>query len=331
MAPYLHYARYAYVLQPLGGVCLIYVALFLHEDEEGRLRSRAEEWWVAISDREIAVNRKVSSFVRGIASLATRALDRLFGRPLVSLRTLGASVLFTPASALLFGIFSALYKYPTQGHLLGGFTLSFLYLTLWAILPAITDRKWFVVLWWCSILIAPLPWLGFITYLATTKGRGYTEHFLEYATLLLAVSLICDLVYAAVTRWVLRQISKSADLIRIVYLVVANSTLLLILVAGPIFLGLKIFRYAPGAGATLLFSFAFNTIDVAVSAVAFVIGLFLLAHRLAWPLIERPIYALQRFGSIEKHRKTFVRTGLILILVPVPTVVSLIRLLLDKL
>jgi hypothetical protein len=40
--------------------------------------------------------------------------------------------------------------------------------------------------------------------------------------------------------------------------------------------------------------------DIVACSVFFVVMVFVLVHRLLWPTLERPVYALQRYGVIRR-------------------------------
>lgn len=149
-------------------------------------------------------------------------------------------------------------------------------------------------------------------------------------TLLFAYSLLCDLSYIVLTRWVLRRISKIDRMHEIVLEIIVSLVILATLIWAPIFFGARIGRYFPMAGGVLLFSFVLNSIDVVVGLAALMLALLLLLHRLVWPTIGRPIYAMQRFRLI-KNKKLLWVIGITLIFLPKHTTMQLLKSLLGKL
>lgn len=79
------------VLAGIAGATAIYAALFLYEDEQGKIENRLEEWWIRLDDQRNAAVSRNTAFMRGIARLATAGFDRLFGRRLVSVHAFGVS------------------------------------------------------------------------------------------------------------------------------------------------------------------------------------------------------------------------------------------------
>jgi hypothetical protein len=58
---------------------------------------------------------------------------------------------------------------------------------------------------------------------------------------------------------------------------------------------------------------ALNFVDIVACSVFLLLLLFILLHRLIWPVMERPVYACARYGVINKKTLLwFVGSGLIL-------------------
>src|SRR5664279_3640186 len=72
------------IVAGLVGVVASYSGLFLYEDEEGKVTTRLEEWWVGLQDKEKSSLSMQSAFLKEIASLAGRFFDRLLGKRLLS-------------------------------------------------------------------------------------------------------------------------------------------------------------------------------------------------------------------------------------------------------
>lgn len=82
-----------WLLHIIGGL-LIYAAL-LYEDEEravSRVQSKLEELWVRLKDKQDVSLSKGTSFLRIVATLTGKGLDRLFGKRLLSFRLIVTSI-----------------------------------------------------------------------------------------------------------------------------------------------------------------------------------------------------------------------------------------------
>jgi hypothetical protein len=83
------------------GIACVYVALFLYEDEQGKVQSVLEEFWIRISDfRKVAVSR-TALFMRELADFTDSTFERFFGRKLLSLKSMAVSACFSSASVCL--------------------------------------------------------------------------------------------------------------------------------------------------------------------------------------------------------------------------------------
>jgi hypothetical protein len=102
------------------------------------------------------------------------------------------------------------------------------------------------------------------------------------------------------------------------------------LLLGPIRLGGALIRTFPYLGSMVVLSFMFNAIDCFASLVAVFLAVLLLIHRLAWPAVERPLYAICRFSPI-KEKKWLFTTGMALILLPRHFSIEVFKALLEKL
>jgi hypothetical protein len=70
----------------------------------------------------------------------------------------------------------------------------------------------------------------------------------------------------------------------------------------------------------LLYVGASNFLDALVSLSWFLIAIVMLLHRLFWPLIERPVYALFRYRVFSEQKKLVFFSGVALVGLAVPSV-----------
>lgn len=83
------------------GMISIYIALFLHEDEEGRLQNRLEELWVTVDDAQNKALSKQAIFLQELVKLLSRGFDALLGKKLFSLRSITVIFCYSWASAVV--------------------------------------------------------------------------------------------------------------------------------------------------------------------------------------------------------------------------------------
>ena len=77
-------------------------------------------------------------------------------------------------------------------------------------------------------------------------------------------------------------------------------------------------------------SFMLNSIDFVVAFAAVVVAVLLLLHRLFWPLIQRPLYAVCRYAPL-RHKKFMWGVGVTLLFAPCHITINLLKSLLLKL
>ena len=83
------------------GVSLLVLAFLLYEDEEGRIRSRAEDWWIRVDDAQKTALSRQAAFILVTAQLGTRAINSIYGTRLLSARALCTSVCLSGAFVML--------------------------------------------------------------------------------------------------------------------------------------------------------------------------------------------------------------------------------------
>ena len=94
------------VLVVICGSIFIYVAVFLYEDEQGKLQSAIEDLWVKISDLQRAMSSP-AAFMLQVAHFTESAFNRLFGPKLLSFRSAAVSACYSIASICLTIIYGA--------------------------------------------------------------------------------------------------------------------------------------------------------------------------------------------------------------------------------
>jgi hypothetical protein len=70
---------------------------------------------------------------------------------------------------------------------------------------------------------------------------------------------------------------------------------------------------------------ATNILDALLSLLFLVVAALMLLHRLVWPVIERPVFALCRYHVFLKQKKVVFTVGVTLLGIALPQVETLIR------
>ncbi len=314
----------------LSGAILIYSSLFLYEDEEKRFQNKIEEWWLRVVYTQATSQTRLKAFMQGVAGLTGKGFDVLFGKSFVSLRFIVISIYLSIASFFLFiVIFFPLAQHPGPATRHGAFFLMLLFLCL-ASVPAVLKDRWLLLLWWAVIPAAVTSVSGFLLFAYKRFGATSTLRGIGFFLLPFAVSFLCDLAFILLTRWILRRITAVERISQIALTIVAYVLILIILLLSPIFIGLRILGYAPRAGAYIMISFPLNSIDLLVAMAGLILALFLFLHRLLWPAIHRPLWAIYRFAPI-RNKKLLFRLGVALIVLPRHVTLELLKAMLDKL
>ena len=300
-----------FFLATLGVVC-IYAAVFLRETTENKIESTVFEWWVMIDDAQRATRERVATFMRGVARLTARGLDWVFGPKLFSLRMIPLSVYFSLASFFLLAVcILPFVKHPPNAKESTAF-LFLVYFLFLGLFPALVSNKWLVAFWWAVFLFKIFSFTGLILFIVKTRGLHYTAKGLGLIVLLFASSLVCDLGYIALTRIALKHALEIENPAKILFVLVANAFALAVPLVLPIWVGVKLINVAHYAATMIVASVLFNGIDIVVGTAAFLLAILLLIHRVAWPLVERPLYAFQRYSPI-KNKKWLFGAGVALI------------------
>ena len=358
------------VIALIVGLICIYAALFLYENEQGKVQSTLEDWWLRIDEKQHSWLSRHTTFMREVAGLVGRAFDQLFGKRIISFQSVSVSTCYSIASfGLALILFIYILKIPPALSLLEqsfDFDFDFNRLTdptidIFAIICMIAWIAGFLALGNLPALVSARrinrPFL--ITLLLSVLGPtifilwASVLHVIDsYKSLIvMSIALIggatSDTVFVAITRKLLRWTAGLDSFIKIAGLIVLNCAIAVLFIAGPIsFLFIRLdIDWIPIAGRPgiytvraplhtqiiLLFSLvAMTNLMIAVSVSAFIVfALIMLVHRVLWPVVARPIYALQRVG-IARRSKLLGTMGIILLGFGVGVMPDWLKQLVDK-
>jgi hypothetical protein len=326
------WSRFDYIVLILRsfGAVLICAGLFLYEDEEGRFQNKVEQWWVRLSDIQKVSRSRVAAFMQEVARLTGKGFDRLFGQPLFSPRVVPVSIYLSFASCfLLFFVMLPHINHPPSTTRQGALGFMAFFLAL-ALVPAIFRNKGILAIWWAIIPATLLSMSGFLVFVFKTRGPRSLFYGMGLVALIFISSLFCDLIYIALTRYVLRRISGIDRIPEIFLMIFLNILGLAIPVLGPVYAGVAISKHFPQAGAMVVVSLLLNFIDFLACFAAFAIACLLFVHRIFWPAVQRPLYAVYRFAPI-KEKQWLVRIGIALLLLPYHLTLEALKTVIEKL
>jgi hypothetical protein len=294
---------------PLGFL-FIYAAIFIREDEEGAIQNRLEEWWIRLMyARERTVSR-TASFLSGVAQLIGGALDAAYGDKLWSWRSINASLCLAFASSIMamlishyVGMLSAReHLFPSVAFLFG-----VLCIFMVGVLPFLFTKGSVSAVLPRFMLFSLLSgWLvAGIQHDASRLGLEGVVFWRVLDAIPLICSFVSDVVYISVTRWMLRKATTMTRVYEIVGIIIVNVLLVESLYILPLSVGRHLERdpipgwdFFIGEGLEQLANL--NFVNALLCSVFFATAAWMLAHRLLWPMLERPVYALQRYGVIRK-------------------------------
>ncbi len=185
-------------------------------------------------------------------------------------------------------------------------------LTISAVLvAAITSFKWPVLkniaitLVWCGI--------GFIIFEAVAYYTSYTYRIIIVGIFAVAllISFMADILFLSLNR-ILVRISSHSNSFTLIFSLAALSLLLAaLLILTPLSYCATHVKSKNGPFYLSLGICLFNFFDAVVASILYFYATLMFLHWLIWPLICKPIYALQRFKIFE-HRVILGFTGLAL-------------------
>ena len=289
----------------LGGF-LISVALFIEEREEKKFQNALFVWWVKMSDLHGALSiSRETAFVKVVTDMAISVFDRLFGKSFWVVPAAPASVAYSTAAFVLSETFIVpliTHKPSVLASIVAVLVAAGL-IALGSLGPFIQrlQTSSLLLLEWCLFVLGASGLL-LSSYLFSPPGhfvlrtRPYTErltlaeHFLPIAVLLL--SMASDFLFVTFIRKTLIWASTKLSFLRVTIFATGNLLLGLALFAGPFIVG----RYATTEKSrSILFLLgSSNAINVLVAAGWFLLAVLMLLHRVLWPVLKRPIYALEK-------------------------------------
>ena len=291
----------------LGVFCLA-TAFLLYPDREGKIQSKFEDFWVRADDyKKLALSRH-AAFMTGVAKLETRFLDRVFGDKLFSIRaaivSLGCSITSLGVVGLLHNheAFSTKsYDFFTPRQSLGLVCIG-IYAFAAMSLPRRRRKLLFAVLsfallvpgWVLIIVNAPIKNPSVSNRVSSFELYFVYDFIISFLGVL---GFVCDVVFIAVTRKVLRKASETSRSSTILILVLSNIVLATFLV-GP-FLIERLNLIPPTKLNLLWFPLIglTNMFDVALALLFAFLAVLLLIHRAVWPLLTRTLFRMTDIGT----------------------------------
>jgi hypothetical protein len=283
----------------LGLFCLL-TAIVLYPDEEGKIQSKFEDFWIRVDDyQQLALSRH-AAFMRHVATVESRFLDHLFGHKLFSSRAVGVSI------SLSLATLSISMSYDSGRISYNPWAMGLFICSLLLGGVGLFVRRPFVFV---SIIVVSA--LGFGVWWTARASNGSAEAYLLGAAIgvvvvfFCAVGFACDIAFVAVTRQLLRLTRGMNKSINIVMVVVVNLFLAGFLISPYLAEWIPrehIDRLSRPSSESLgyevlrLVSLT-NIFDVVLALLFVVLAAILIVHRAVWPLLTRTLFKMTDIGT----------------------------------
>jgi hypothetical protein len=298
-------------IEALLGVFCVVTAIMLYPNEEGKIQSKFEDFWIRVDDfKNLALSRH-AAFMTQVARLESRFLDAIFGHKLVSVRSVTVSICCSIVSWYLTSLITQFYvlKQPITG-----------------------PSSWMLrIFGGCLIAALACVLLNHhhlarritLTLACLFVAGGLTANMLKHpedATLLasvLAVSLglgfVCDVVFIVATRKLIRMAGEMNQSFKVMMVLLLDLCLAVVLVGPLLLVFAQRMRggFFSGIGLVTLIYRAYwvsqtNLLDVFIALIFVALALILLLHRALWPLLTRTLFRMTDIGT--KGRRAILTT-----------------------
>ncbi|HEY6249638.1 MAG TPA: hypothetical protein VI685_06730, partial [Candidatus Angelobacter sp.] len=287
---------------------LVYIALFMYEDEKGRLQNRLEELWIRIDDRQRAAAARHIAFLKAVLGLLSRGFDSLFGTKIFSLRSIAVTFCFSQASLLLLLPYDLLdFEYPKVALRAVAYFVALVVLGTSSIM--IKGKK-AVAIWSCSVIaistlifLGSLGWVfnGDIGWTNTDMSWDFSSGGVGWILTVFGAGIACDILFVALNRAIIRFTARLNGSVQIIAMLIANCAIATLYMAPYWLWPLRIVtRLSPIYYQIANLTAATNFITSLLACSIILMMAIALLHRVSWSLVSRPIYAISQFKVARK-------------------------------
>jgi hypothetical protein len=293
-------------LLALVGCLLIFVAVFLYEDEQGRIQNTLEDLWIRIDDQQKGATSRRVAFTQAVAQLTSSALDQIFGKKIFSLQAIGVSLCYSYASFLLLLIYFdrsiTLDRSPAYDEIILA-----IYLAL-GTLPTFIAQRPTVLRLWFVLVLASLFLLDLFEYTfvlgdslpeAYERISGSTWFYVG-----ITVGIGCDILFMSLLRKTLRWGSVLTSTVKLIPLLLLIGLCIFIFFVGPLLYEEKSSLadiYDDQRLFIIWVAVTSNLLIALTGIMFFILALVMLAHRIFWPTLNRSVYALQNLAGARRN------------------------------
>src|ERR1041385_2035142 len=292
------------------GMLLVSWSIFLYEGEERVIDETLAAWWIEVDDfAQTAVKRNLA-MLRIAARAVGGWLDGVFGERLVSVRAVSASLTLSRASLFLVAFVTSLLDLLKERSnvvtdLIGVLLVALLSAALFYIAVA-PGRS--------TLRVALATGIVLFLCLFGALGRylvGWSGFEVSAIPMAVTLAVLSDFIVVILTRHVAARIATTNSIGFAVVAMCFNGaagTLLIIPTLAVLSRSISVSAFSVSA-----FWFVFAVVLVGASnvfaaVIAFVLAIMfasLVLHRVFWPIIQRPLYALWRFKLLQNRKVLF--------------------------
>jgi hypothetical protein len=295
-------------IEVLLGVFCVLTAIVLYPDEEGKLQSRLEDFWVRVDDYKLAALSQHTVFMRQVASLESSVFDSIFGKELFTEKSLAISFSLSTMSEAILLLANPAVAF---GPLHWGLEV----LILVSILTAILNSRFPESHVLCIIILIPSGFLAGLCWtmaseISSGNNLGYLkvqDGFVLNAVLMFGGAAY-DILFVITTRLLIRWAGQMDRTYKLVCVILLNLGLAIALLGPGILLAKRSFTAALKdiVLADVVAVSRSNLFDVVLALLFVALALMLLTHRAIWPLLTRTLFRMTDIGT--KGRRAILTT-----------------------
>lgn len=309
-------------VEALLGVFCVLTAILLYPDEQGKIQSKFEDFWIRVDDFQNLALTRHAAFMTQVAKLETRLLDRIFGSQSISLQFVVVSACLSLASTTAAILTLSPWMFVDLRQVIGAILRAFVLFFCGPLILVIAffllkNRTARLLLFMLSVALFAV----WIIQMTDLFGASDSDS-LSGATIIASTfvgGFISDIAFIAAMRRLLRFAGQMTQSLR----VVAAMALAMIAAGclmGPLFLLLHaafktgqpdLGDFGKGLLIGVWVSLA-DTFDAILALLFVILALLLLVHRAIWPLLTRTLFRMTDIGT-KGRRAILTLVGLALL------------------
>lgn len=302
--------------EALLGLFCVLTAIVLYPDEEGKIQSKFEDFWIRVDDfKSLALSRH-AAFMTQVAKFETGLLDRSFGDKLISSRSIGVSFCLSIWSLFTIEILEN-FESILHAREFARYTLFLTYIEFTGLLVCALGVGVACIFLqrrtWSRRAVVAASFLFAACWMVAMHYFYYAgvDQIIKAIHLVLTVlgGFACDVAFIALTRRMIQWAGEMTSTLKVMTLVVLTMLMGVALVAplfivrldeiGPIGLNETDRPLMPRiAGPDLLLDISrTNLVGTALSLGFILLSALFVIHRLFWPLLTRTLFRMQDIGT----------------------------------